>query len=178
MLMHGITLTPQQLKAMDDRPTYQVEYAVIHHTAERDQNESIEEIAAEEIANPAQGFITVGYHFVIKADGEVMIGRPLNKKPAANEGLNTQSVAICLEGNFEVGDAGYTGEIPSEAAIKACITLINNILKPQLPNMKRLIGHQDVARIVQDPTDATACPGSLLESRLHDIRVATQLLAQ
>jgi len=176
MLLHGINLTAAQLKAMTDRPPFQVEYVVIHHTADNDQHQSIEDVAAGEIVS--QGFVTVGYHYIVMGDGTVQIGRPLNKKPAANIGLNVQSVAISLEGNFHPSDSGYKGEVPSEAAIKSAITIVNNLLKPQCPNLRRLIGHRDVSRIVARPDYATACPGDILYARLHDIRVATQLLDQ
>lgn len=43
-------------------------------------------------------FSDVGYHYFIKKDGTVQAGRPLEVVPAAQEGHNVSSIAICLHG--------------------------------------------------------------------------------
>lgn len=45
-----------------------------------------------------KGFSGVGYHFFIKFNGELQIGRTLEKQPAAQAGNNTGTIAICLHG--------------------------------------------------------------------------------
>lgn len=49
----------------------------------------------------ARGWSDIGYHFVITQDGEIHLGRPLRKIPAAQKGHNRGSVAICLTGKDE-----------------------------------------------------------------------------
>jgi N-acetyl-anhydromuramyl-L-alanine amidase AmpD len=168
----GMTISPTILSELTDRSLDMVTYVVIHHTADDSQQKDITEIAREEEAS--QGFLTVGYHVVIQKDGKVQYGRPIGKVPAANLGLNTVSYAISLEGNFHPPDRGYCGEVPSEAQIHAAIRVIQEA-KEKLPNAHWLIGHRDVATICNDSNDATACPGDLLQARLHDLRVATSL---
>lgn len=166
--------TADQLNAMTDRALSGVAYAVIHHTADSDENKDIAEIAREEEAS--QGFLTVGYHLILHGNGLIQYGRPIGKVPAANLGLNTASYAMALEGNFEPGSPGYTGEKPTQAQISALIGAIENA-KKKLPNLRFLIGHSDVARIVGVPSDATECPGRDLYALLGHLRSETGLHA-
>ena len=46
----------------------------------------------------ARGFTDVGYHYFIKRDGSIQIGRPLSVIPSAQKGHNTNTIAICLHG--------------------------------------------------------------------------------
>jgi len=46
----------------------------------------------------ARGFSTIGYHFFIHKDGEVEAGRNIELAPAAQQGHNTGSIAICVHG--------------------------------------------------------------------------------
>ena len=43
-----------------------------------------------------RGFIDVGYHYVIKRDGTVQAGRPLERQGAHVQGYNHLSVGVCL----------------------------------------------------------------------------------
>jgi N-acetylmuramoyl-L-alanine amidase len=173
-------LSPALLARLTDRELSQIEYFVVHHTADPDQVKDIAEIAAEEIAS--QGFSTVGYHAVIWKTGEIQEGRPIGKVPAANLGLNTLSYAVSLEGNFQPGSPGYAGEQPSTAALAALVERIK-LVKAKCPSLKYLIGHRDVAAIAVRLEGgtlgdyATACPGDSLYAHLHDLRVATGLSA-
>jgi N-acetyl-anhydromuramyl-L-alanine amidase AmpD len=119
----------------------------------------------------------VGYHVVIQGDGTTQYGRPIGKVPAANLGLNTESYAICLEGNFQPGSPGYCGQEPTKQQIQALVNIIHGV-KPKLPNLRYLIGHRDVARIVANSDDATACPGDSLYALLPNVRDAVGLSAR
>jgi hypothetical protein len=156
---------------MTDRTLDQIVGWCLHHTAAQNQKEDIEDIATEEERD--QGFVWAGYNFVIWKDGTIQVGRPITKVPAAQLGDNTPYVAICIEGNFQPTDAGYTGEVPSPAALAAVIRIVNEWLKPKCPNLRYGIGHRDVSGLVGVPDDATACPGDLLYAHMHDLRVAT-----
>ena len=58
------------------------------------------DIGAEEIRawHRLRGFSDVGYHFVIRRNGEVERGRPENAVGAHVQGWNSRSVGICLVG--------------------------------------------------------------------------------
>ncbi len=45
-----------------------------------------------------RGFNDVGYHFFIKFDGTIQRGRNIERTPAAQEGNNTATIAICCAG--------------------------------------------------------------------------------
>jgi len=45
-----------------------------------------------------RGFDEIGYHYFIDFEGKIWHGRDIEKKPAAQKGHNTGSVAICLAG--------------------------------------------------------------------------------
>ena len=43
-------------------------------------------------------FSDIGYHFLIDKAGNVMVGRDLNKQPAAQAPYNRKTIAICIHG--------------------------------------------------------------------------------
>lgn len=49
----------------------------------------------------AQGWNTVGYHYVIKLDGTVQIGRPVEMAGAHTLGHNENSIGICYIGGLD-----------------------------------------------------------------------------
>lgn len=48
-----------------------------------------------------RGFLRIGYHFVIRRDGTVEPGRPLNMRGAHVENHNHESIGICLVGGVD-----------------------------------------------------------------------------
>ena len=87
-----------------------------------------------------KGWSDIGYHYFIPFDGELQIGRDIERTPAAQAGHNTGTIAICLHGlyksNFTLNqfqtlqklcreiDLAYTGHITfhghCEVSTKAC----------------------------------------------------------
>ena len=47
-----------------------------------------------------RGWSDIGYHYFIRADGTIEKGRDIEKKPAAQAGHNTGTIAICLHGLY------------------------------------------------------------------------------
>ena len=45
-----------------------------------------------------RGWSDVGYHFFIRKNGTVQVGRPISKIPAAQSSHNPGSIAVCLHG--------------------------------------------------------------------------------
>jgi len=54
-----------------------------------------------------RGFYDVGYHFFIKKNGEIQIGRPIHVAGAHIAGHNKNSIGICLSGRHEFTDAQF-----------------------------------------------------------------------
>ncbi len=69
---------------------------VIHHAAA--ENLSPEEIHEMHLG---RGWSGIGYHFYIRSDGTVYRGRDENKVGSHVAGNNTNTLGICLEGNFQ-----------------------------------------------------------------------------
>lgn len=97
-----------------------------------------------------RGFIDVGYHYVIKRDGTVQTGRPLDRQGAHVSKYNHLSVGICLIGgvsekDINVPEANFT---PAQfASLKKVLA----DLRTKFPNAD-ICGHRDI------PNVRKACP--------------------
>ncbi|HZJ83998.1 MAG TPA: N-acetylmuramoyl-L-alanine amidase [Syntrophomonadaceae bacterium] len=112
---------------------------IIHHSASSD-------VSAAEIHrwHKNQGFSGIGYHYLIRKNGKIEEGRPLDSLGAhAGNGGNPDSVGICLTGNFQE----YSPEPIQIDALVKLIQYLNDHYKKNL----QIIGHKDI--------NPTACPG-------------------
>lgn len=128
---------------------------VIHHTG----NPTDDDLSSTEInaSHQAQGWVCIGYHYVIRKDGHIEIGRPHWTVGAHAYGYNSDSIGIHVCGNFEIGK-------PTDAQIESLAMLLANVCTDYgLPIDKdHVVGHKDLM--------ATACPGQNLYDTLHTIR--------
>lgn len=144
---------------------------IVHHTA----GATTQTPLAIDAEHRAIGDAMVAYNYIITQDGTVYDGRPLCYVPAAAYGRNAQSINVCLVGNFQSDDAGYTGP-PTSAQIQSLCQLAAQ-LHLTIPSIVRTIGHRDVAEIFYpaNPSDyATACPGDKLYSSLPVVKAYCQ----
>lgn len=56
----------------------------------------------------ARGFADIGYHYVIGFDGRIEPGRALERIPAAQQGHNSDSIAICVAGGQDGRAEAFT----------------------------------------------------------------------
>ena len=78
------------------KPKRAVNKVFLHCSAsDSPQHDSVEVITQWHIA---RGFDTIGYHFLVHRNGEIEHGRDLERTPAAQQGHNTGSIAICVAG--------------------------------------------------------------------------------
>lgn len=70
----------------------------------------------------ARGFNGIGYHFFIRKDGTIQEGRDLEKVPAAQEGHNRDTIAICCHG---LKKENFTEE--QKASLLALCVTINRL---------------------------------------------------
>lgn len=91
--------------------------------------------------NPATG-LSIGYHFVIRRDGTVETGRPIDQPGAHAKGYNANSIGICLIGglNQDTGkpEANYT-----EKQREALLALVVSLCKEY--GVKKIVGHNQLA---------------------------------
>ena len=59
-----------------------------------------DDISVIESWHIARGFKKVGYHYFIKADGTIQIGRQHSEMGAHCVGHNSKSIGICLHGRY------------------------------------------------------------------------------
>ena len=58
-----------------------------------------------------RGFSDIGYHYVIRRNGEIEAGRPLERMGAHTKGHNEYSIGVCLVGGITesgIADANFT----------------------------------------------------------------------
>lgn len=106
------------------------------------------DIGAKEIDNwhRAKGYFGIGYHYVIRRNGEVELGRPLDKAGAHAKGHNETSIGVCLVGGIDDRGNPENNFTPEQWAELA--KLVTD-LQGRFGALK-VIGHNEVA--------AKACP--------------------
>lgn len=128
---------------------------VIHHTG----NPYDDDLSAEQIhaSHQAQGWSGIGYHFVIRKDGSIELGRPDWSIGAHAYGFNSDSIGIHVCGNFDQAE-------PTKAQLDALPQLIADICDAYglIAADTIVVGHRDLM--------ATACPGNNLYKQLDTIR--------
>lgn len=160
---------PEPQFTMGLRLMNQITDLIIHHS-DGPTMQSPLDIDAE---HRARGMCMIGYNYVIDASGVVYAGRPLIYVPSAAYGRNTESINICVLGDFQSDDPGYTG-VPSNAQI-ASLTALSIQLHHQYSTIVRTIGHRDVAPMFYPSNEgdySTACPGDKLYMLLPTIKSA------
>ena len=77
----------------------QVQFITLHCSATRPtQIAGVKEIRTW---HRKKGWSDIGYHFVVRRDGTVEKGRPLNQTGAHVQGWNKNNIGICLEGGLD-----------------------------------------------------------------------------
>jgi N-acetyl-anhydromuramyl-L-alanine amidase AmpD len=113
---------------------------VLHHTAVS-ALQSVEVI--HNYHKNHNGWAGIGYHYYVRKDGSVYRGRPEEYAGAHCPGVNSSSIGICAEGNFNE-------ETMSDEQKNAIIELIADIKSRY--NITYIKGHREII--------ATSCPGN------------------
>lgn len=123
-------------------------FIVVHHTAGGDQGaEFINRLHRQ------RGFGGIGYHFLIRRNGDIERGRPEATVGAHTRALNRTSIGVALTGNF-------VNTAPSPRQLQSLYWLLHH-LKRRYPGID-LTWHNEHG--------ATACPGVKLIPILEDLR--------
>jgi len=78
-----------------------VERVFLHCTAYAHQDlTGLKLLNAVDSWHRARDFNEIGYHFLIDCKGELIEGRSLESTPAAQQGHNSRTIAICLDGLY------------------------------------------------------------------------------
>lgn len=111
---------------------------VLHHTGVTAE-QSVETIHEY---HKSKGWAGIGYHYYVRKDGSVYKGRPEEYAGAHCPGVNTSSIGICAEGDFNQEDM-------SEEQKQAIIELVAYVKNEH--DIEYVKGHREIL--------ATSCPG-------------------
>ena len=115
------------------------DYIVIHCSATKASSD----IGADEIEqwHKAKGWSGIGYHSVIRRNGQVEFGRHFDEPGAHVEGQNYRSVSICLVGGLdESGKPENNFTDPQWRSLEATVLM----LKCAYP-LALVLGHRDLS---------------------------------
>lgn len=149
----NIIETHLQFKDLTQRSC--TEKIVIHHTG----NPADDDLSAADIhrSHLNQGWDGVGYHFIVRKDGSVERGRPLECIGSHAYDYNQYSIGIHVCGNFEIAE-------PTQEQLNVLPMLIADLCDAYglIAGKDIVVGHRDLME--------TACPGENLYQKLQDIR--------
>lgn len=114
-------------------------YIVVHCSA----SQASAELTAADIRrqHKNQGWMDIGYHFVIRRDGVIEHGRPVDAVGSHVKGRNSESLGICLIGGLNAkgrGEFNYTEE--QMKSLDHIIKLMVN----KYPDAE-VLGHRDLS---------------------------------
>lgn len=111
---------------------------VIHCSAVRpDQTSSAEQIDSW---HKSRGWKGIGYHYVVRRDGSIELGRPIEEPGAHVVGHNKYSIAICYEGGLDA--TGNPADTRTPEQVRALRELVER-LHERFPNAV-IVGHHDL----------------------------------
>lgn len=139
-------------------PRKTTELLVVHCSATR----PTQDVGVREITqwHRQRGFDTVGYHYVIRRNGEVESGRPEHAIGAHVKGHNAKSIGVCLIGGIDA--AGKPANNFTSAQFDSLRELLQQ-LRQRYPEA-RILGHRDLSPdrngdgIIQPTEFIKACP--------------------
>lgn len=153
---------PNYLKMDAD---WDYEIVAIHHSGDGGSKDPVE---IETKHMTTKGYDDVGYHYMVKPNGDIYEGRYLWLKGSHVEKANTGKIGILLMGDFEPqAILDWNDDDPFPAQIAAAEKLIKT-LKGKFATITKMGGHKDYKK-------DTECPGSLLYAKIPGMRTNTGL---
>lgn len=121
-----------------------VRYLVVHCSATQAKSD----IGVKEITrmHRERGFLTIGYHFVIRRNGTIEKGRALDAIGAHAEGWNSRSLGICLVGGLDSNMKAQDNFTDDQFASLASLL---QELRQGFPKAS-VLGHRDLPNVKKD----------------------------
>lgn len=133
------------------------------------------DVAVIDRMHRARGMLRCGYHYVIRRDGEVEVGRPLDMIGAHAAGFNTRSVGICLAGG--INSKGKAENNFEGVQFKTLKSLVYS-LKCLYPEA-RIVGHRDLSPdlngdgVISSNERMKECPSFEVKEWLNNVGLAS-----
>jgi len=94
----------------------------------------------------ARGWMGIGYHYVIRRDGVLEFGRPIDKAGAHAESYNLNSIGICLVGGVDAtGRSEDNFEKEQMWRLQELLGNLNSIWPAAA-----ILGHRDLPSVAKD----------------------------
>jgi len=122
------------------------DYLVVHCAATK----ATANIGAEEIREwhvDDNGWMDIGYHYVIRRDGTVENGRPPWAVGAGVAGYNANSLHICLVGGIDFDGNAEDNFTPAQ---KQALATLLGMLKKHMATSAKICGHRDFPKVAKD----------------------------
>lgn len=109
-----------------------------------------------------RGWSQIGYHFVIRRNGDIEMGRPVAKIGAHVRGYNTKSIGICIVGG--VSEHGNPENNFTAPQFESLQLLLIGLASEYQVSPDRMMGHRDLSPDLNDDGEITenewmkACP--------------------
>lgn len=130
------------------KPQRAISRLVVHCSATRPSMD----VGAKEIREwhvEGNGWKDIGYHFVIRRNGSIELGRPIDEAGSHAKGYNSDSIGVCLVGGVDQEDYRIAENNFTEKQFQSLIEIIVKTRKA-IPHIM-IMGHKDL-----DPKKA--CP--------------------
>jgi len=123
-----------------------IDYIAIHCSA----TPSKMDIGVEKIRewHKQRGFNDVGYHYIVRRDGSIELGRNIKKIGAHVKGYNSNSIGICYVGGVDVNNNPEDNRTDAQ---KATLIMLLDMLQIFFP-LAKIQGHRDFKGVTK------ACP--------------------
>ena len=149
---------------------------IVWHTAADPRDNGNQDTTAAEIRtwHLARGWSDIGYHFVIRKNGNVEKGKNESLPGSHVRGLNNQSLGICFSGH---GDMQPLTPEQIEAGIKLTIALMR---KYDIP-VANVIGHREVndlikaGKLSEEYKTTKSCPGSKVNMQIIRAKIMKEV---
>ena len=127
----------------------------------------------------AKGWRSIGYHYVVRRDGSIEVGRDVRLVGAHVAGFNRTTIGVCFTGHGDY--APFTmAQMRAGAKLVADLIGINGLEAKFRANPMRVLGHAEVGKFRQAlskmigskiPDPNKSCPGKKVDMSLFRVAV-------
>lgn len=132
------------------------QYIVIHCAATRPSQDI--DAATIDKWHKEQGFDKIGYHYVIKRNGQIETGRKESETGAHAYGYNSKSLGICLIGGVTENDINISENNFTKEQFNSLDHLLDQLQNTYLGI--KIIGHNEISK--------KSCPGFNVQEWLNE----------
>lgn len=122
-----------------------IQYIAVHCSATKGSMD----IGAKEIKKwhvQDNGWTDIGYHYVIKRDGTLEEGRPLERAGSHVKNFNSNSIGVCMVGGLDAAGKAENNFTPEQFDT---LKLLLHHLHSRFPEAE-ILGHRDFPNVKKD----------------------------